>query len=346
MTATLPLANGSLRFLTLPANLPSELESHVALLRRQPLLWAGPELYAGELHGDGVPGFGRTFFPGTRLGASFYCGLQAVGVSGSEARPLLLGGREAGVVYEDAHARYALLGGLIPRDVAAPRIDQTQDVFLQMEEALGSVGMDFSHVVRTWLYNDRLLEWYGEFNRARDAFFASRGVFDGLVPASTGIGSGNGAGAALQARAFAVQPKDGLVTVRELPSPLQCSARDYRSSFSRAVELDTPHFRQVIVSGTASIAPGGETLHVGDAPRQIELALDVIEAILQSRGMGWGDVVRSVAYVKHALDSDLFRVVARRRGLEDLPCILVQADVCRDDLLFEMELDAAVLKAE
>lgn len=59
-----------------------------------------------------------------------------------------------------------------------------------MEEALNRAGMDFSHVVRTWFYNNRLLDWYEEFNRARDTFFESRGVFDRLVPASTGIGSG------------------------------------------------------------------------------------------------------------------------------------------------------------
>lgn len=47
--------------------------------------------------------------------------------------------------------------------------------------------MDFSHVIRTWFYNNRLLDWYEEFNRARDTFFESRGVFDRLVPASTGL---------------------------------------------------------------------------------------------------------------------------------------------------------------
>lgn len=88
------------------------------------------------------------------------------------------------------------------------------------------------------------------------------------------------------------------MTVKDIPSPLQCSAQDYRSSFSRAVEVDHLLFRQVIVSGTASIAPGGESLHPGDIDRQTELSLDVIEAILKSRGMGWKDVVRAVAYFK------------------------------------------------
>lgn len=109
--------------------------------------------------------------------------------------------------------------------------------------------------------------------------------------------------------------------------------------------MDHPLFRQVIVSGTASIAPGGESIHLGDIDKQTELSLDVIEAILKSRGMGWKDVVRSVAYFKDKDYAPHYEKIALRRGLAIMPCIGIQADVCRDNLLFEMELDAAVLKA-
>ena len=109
--------------------------------------------------------------------------------------------------------------------------------------------------------------------------------------------------------------------------------------------MDHPLFRQVIVSGTASISPGGESVHLGDIDKQTELSLDVIEAILKSRGMGWKDVVRSVAYFKDKDYAPHYEKIALRRGLAIMPCIGIQADVCRDNLLFEMELDAAVLKA-
>ena len=271
--------------------------------------------------------------------------MQICAVEGVNARAIEFNGRSAGVFYEDEYAEYAVLGGLSPRDRTAGRTEQTLDVFRQMEEALNRAGMDFSHVVRTWFYNNRLLDWYEEFNRARDTFFESRGVFDRLVPASTGIGSGNRENAALSARVFAIRPKGDRVTVKDIPSPLQCSAQDYRSSFSRAVEVDHPLFRQVIVSGTASISPGGESVHLGDIDKQTELSRDVIEAILKSRGMGWKDVVRSVAYFKDKDYASHYEKIALRRGLAIMPCIGIQADVCRDNLLFEMELDAAVLKA-
>ena len=54
-----------------------------------------------------------------------------------------------------------------------------------------------------------------------------------------------------------------------LPSPLQCPALEYGSSFSRAAELRTPGWRRVVVSGTASILPGShEVAHVGDVDAQ------------------------------------------------------------------------------
>ena len=167
-------------------------------------------------------------------------------------------------------------------------------------------------------------------------------MFSGLVPASTGIGSRNARGAALAARAFAVKPKSELVKICEVESPLQCSARDYKSSFSRAVELAHPNFRHLIVSGTAGIEYGGRTAFVGDLNRQINLSLDVVEAILKSRGMDWGDTLRAVAYIKDFSCAGEFRKIQKLRGLEDLPCVSIQADVCRGDLLFEMELDAGL----
>ena len=348
---SLPLGGegASLQFVTLAGSEPGQLTEHAELLQKAEkngLRWIGPEVYgSADLDISPVPGAGMTAFLGTKTGASFYRGMQICAVEGVNARAIEFNGRSAGVFYEDEYAEYAVLGGLSPRDRTAGRTEQTLDVIRQMEEALNRAGMDFSHVVRTWFYNNRLLDWYEEFNRARDTFFESRGVFERLVPASTGIGSGNRENAALSARVFAIRPKGDRVTVKDIPSPLQCSAQDYRSSFSRAVEVDHPLFRQIIVSGTASISPGGESVHLGDIDKQTELSLDVIEAILKSRGMGWKDVVRSVAYFKDKDYASHYEKIALRRGLAIMPCIGIQADVCRDNLLFEMELDAAVLKA-
>ena len=270
---------------------------------------------------------------------------QRFAVEGAEPRLIRRNGCTVGVVYEDEHAEYCLLTGVLPPDITASREAQTTAVFEGIEDALSDAGMTFADVARTWLYMDRILEWYDPFNRARDAFFRSRKVYDGLVPASTGIGSANLCGAAITACAIAVRPKaPGAVTVEAVPSPLQCAALQYGSSFSRAVEIGTPASRTLLVSGTASIEPGGATVHVGDVKRQIQLTMDVVEAILTSRGMGWADATRAVMYLKKAAYLDEWRAWLKARGLEKMPLVTVEADVCRDDLLVELEVDAVMAR--
>jgi enamine deaminase RidA (YjgF/YER057c/UK114 family) len=210
-----------------------------------------------------------------------------------------------------------------------------------MEEALCQADMTFLDVARTWLYLDRILEWYDELNAVRSAFFKERGVFDNLVPASTGVGSPNPNGTAIVADVFAVKPKGPEATVFAVPSPLQCPAPEYGSSFSRAVEIDTPDCRRLLVSGTASIEPGGATVHVGDVEKQIDLTMRVVEAILESRNMGWDDVTRAIAYFKNCEDMPAFNDWTSSGGPFPMPVVVAQSDICRDDLLFEVEVDAA-----
>ena len=265
----------------------------------------------------------------------FYLGAE------TPARLIKRGEYSVGYLYEDDDAEYTLLSGVLPKDFTLSREEQTRSAFEETEAALESVGMDFSHVARTWLYMDRILDWYDAFNRARDSFFLSRHVYDGLVPASTGIGSANQYGSAIVISAIAVKPKrPGRVCVKAVDSPLQCTAQAYGSSFSRAVEIRNPSYRTVLISGTASIEPGGATAFVGDTRKQIGLTLDVVEAILKSREMGWEDATRGLIYLKHPEYLDLWRETAAARKLDNVPILPIVADVCRDNLLVEVELDA------
>lgn len=267
-------------------------------------------------------------------------GVFVQAVSGAQVRPLWLGAALVGHSVTDAHARYAILDGLLPERNLTP-IDQAAQLFQRMEDALAQVDMTFAdHVARTWFYLDDILDWYGDFNQARDQFFRARGVFDKRVPASTGIGGANRAGAAIRGDLLAVQPLHPDVVVQPVPSPLQCPALEYGSSFARAMEILTPDLQRLTVSGTASIAPEGHTLHVGDVDAQIDLSMRVVHAILEARGLSWEHSVRAVGYTKNRADFDRYRAWADRNGLAELPVALVQNDVCRDDLLFELELDA------
>ncbi len=296
--------------------------------------------------------FGGTWWPVTWVDEG--CGLpdalsgvQVWAVAGTTVLPVTVGGDIVGATFDADGLQYCRLGGLAPSDLSQSRPGQTRVVFDLMEQGLQAAGMEFSDVVRTWFYNHKLLEWYGEFNAVRTAFFNEHGVFDGLVPASTGIGGGNAAGAALTAGLLAVKARPGASVVMpfEVPSPLQCPAPAYGSSFSRAAEFGAGGFRRLYISGTASIEPGGLSVHIGDVDGQVALTMEVVQAILESRGMGWEDVSRAIAYFKCGTEASSFHRYCVEHGIPPMPVLYANTDICRDDLLFEIELDA-VTEAE
>ena len=256
-------------------------------------------------------------------------------------KALVRAGRTVGLVWEDAHAVYCSLAGVLPPDLAAPRGAQAAAIFPEMESLLAEAGMTFANVVRTWLYIDRVCEWYGEFNAARSAFFESRNVFNTFLPASTGIGSANLDGAAITAGAIAVKPKDASVHAEIVESPLQAPAMAYRSSFSRAAEIFWPDSCILFVSGTASIEPNShEVAFVGDIEKQVACTMKAVYAILESRGYGWADVSRAIVYLKEPSFRAAWQAWLAARGLPGDFAAETVCDVCRDEWLFEIELDA------
>jgi len=284
-----------------------------------------------------------TWIQGYGLRHESITGTQVYAVADATVEPVYVEGQIAGGLFEDNDAVYCLLGNVQPTDPAAANATQAREVFEKIEKALKKVGMEFSNVVRTWFYLNNILEWYAEFNQVRSDCFTEHGIFEALVPASTGIGAGNPQGAALVAEAFAVKPKNDNVKVFAVPSPLQCPATEYRSSFSRAVELQLSDHRRLYVSGTASIGADGKTLHIGDVQKQIECTMEVVQAILESRKMTWADTSRAIAYFKNIKDAPLLGKYLSRKALPRLPIAVAHGDICRDDLLFEIEVDAVTV---
>jgi enamine deaminase RidA (YjgF/YER057c/UK114 family) len=270
-------------------------------------------------------------------------GIQTWAVSGVPVEALQLSGRVVGSTFQDDDARYCRLGGLVSVDPAGSPAAQARAVFEQMEEGLQAVGMEWRHVVRTWFHNADIVSWYEDFNRTRNSFFTERRVFDAVVPASTAVGMHQFPGPvapALVSGLLAVMPKSGVVTVADVPSPLQGAALEYGSSFSRAVEVTLSDHRRLFISGTASIAAAGHTLHAGDLDAQIARTLEVVHAILASRGLDWPDVTRAIGHFKRGGGVAVVRGERTGRQLQAIPLLCVESDICRDELSFELEVDA------
>jgi enamine deaminase RidA (YjgF/YER057c/UK114 family) len=272
---------------------------------------------------------------------------QAIAVSGMrKLRPVRVNGREIGLVCEDEFARYCSLGNVFAQNRKASRSAQAEMVLETFAAALTRHGFRFTDTVRTWFFIERILAWYDEFNRIRTEFFQKHGVFAQVVPASTGIGAGNFCGAALIGNLFAVQPKGGQVKIRAVSSPLQGSALNYKSSFSRAVELAYPAGRALLVSGTAGIRRDGQTAFPGDVVAQIDLTMRVVAALLRSRKMDWKHLFRGSVYFKHPDSVKYFMAYCREHALPSQNLAVAFTDMCRAELLFEIELDAFIAAKE
>ena len=283
--------------------------------------------------------FGEITWPLTWIEASGVLGgSQLWAVAGMEVRPVRVGDKVVGTVFEDEHVRYCRLGGLTPHDNASSREAVTGRVLEQMIAGLTAAQMGFEHVARTWFFLDDILAWYGRFNEVRTRFFAEQGIAQGVLPASTGIGFN--LPVPLVAGLLAVSGKEGAPVAIAVPSPLQGEASEYGSSFSRAVELNLADHRRLIASGTASVAPKGQTVHVGELAGQIELTMQVVSALLAGRGFDFSHVVRALVYLRPGSPPATFERYLAQAGLANLPVVVTEAMICRDDLLFEIELDA------
>jgi len=271
-------------------------------------------------------------------------GTQILAISGGPVViPIKLNDRIVGSHYESDEGQICYLGGLLPDNVNSSNKEQTADVFTKIEAALNSIGMDFSHVVRTWLYINSILDWYDDFNEVRTDFFNQRNVFEKLVPASTGVGVANPESAALVTEVLAIKPLSDTIKIEKVGSPLQCPATDYKSSFSRAVEVQFSDYRRLYVSGTASIDGDGNTIHLDDVKKQIAQTMEVVEAILKSRDMDWSDVSRAIAYFPDLSNAYLLDDYCKKMSIPNMPISIAHGDICRDDLLYEIEVDAVKL---
>ena len=218
--------------------------------------------------------------------------------------------------------------------------EQTYAMFCSGEELLREAGMSFHEVVRTWIYLRDMDRDYAEFNRARREFFRSRGIE--LMPASTAVGGAPSADAHdVSMRLYAVKSPEPL-KVEVMSTSTLNEAWTYGSDFSRGLKIEDENKVALHVSGTASIDEAGRTVHLGDLEAQAERMLVNITSLLEAHGASFQDLVSAVAYLKNADVAPLLRAIFHERGFEGFPCTLVEAPICRPDLLCETEAVAVL----
>jgi enamine deaminase RidA (YjgF/YER057c/UK114 family) len=253
---------------------------------------------------------------------------------------------------------------LVPRKSTGDAYEQGVSAFRQLKELLAGVNVRMDQVFRTWIYQGGIVadedasQRYKELNRARTDeyeginFLCDRlpvGHPPGVYPASTGIGT---EGRGLELSAIALTTDRPEVLAVPLENPRQISAFDYslkygRKSpkFARAMAVTCGDYARIFISGTASIT-AEQTRHVGDAAGQTNETLDNIAALISEENLtrhglpGLGTTLAGMGlarvYIKRKEDYARVRAICEER-LGELPTIYAIADVCRPDLLVEIE---------
>ncbi len=218
--------------------------------------------------------------------------------------------------------------------------EQAQLMMEKAESALKQFGADFLSVPRTWMWLKDILSWYEDFNYVRTKFFTERRLIgEGTrqsMPASTGIGLGPADGSHCAMDLTAVLEPQNSTQFLQAVGKQQC-ALDYGSAFSRASRATTPAGETVFVSGTASIDADGATTHIGDASGQIATTIENVRAVLADMKCKDEDVVQMVAYCK---TTEVEKIFNTSRGALNWPWVTAICDICRPDLLFEIEATA------
>ena len=204
------------------------------------------------------------------------------------------------------------------------------------------------HLWRVWNYIPDItgeqagVERYRQFNMGRgDAFERCARSVTEQVPAACALGVPSGP--------LTIAFLAGGSAALPIENPRQVSAFHYPSvygprspTFSRAA-LAYPNGQEwLFVSGTASIV-GHESLHLGDVVAQTHEAMDNVVALLdeaarhsRSAGFALQDLQYRV-YLRHAEDAEAVRAVVRARVGAAAVISCVQAEVCRRELLVEVE---------
>jgi len=233
-------------------------------------------------------------------------------------------------------------------DSGTPLQNASRHAYEQLFSAMQDTG--FPYLLRCWNYLADIngisdgLERYRQFNLGRQQAFDSQSLLiDHAPPAACALGIQHDPRHSLTLAFLATRTAPIAVD-----NPRQVKPRDYppeygpRSPlFSRACIARRGDNTQLFLSGTASIA-GHQTLHDDDVIAQTEETLLNIRTVLAAanahcaRPIALDDLEYTV-YIRHAMHLLPIRDALEQRIGKNLKAAYLQADICRADLLLEIE---------
>lgn len=225
---------------------------------------------------------------------------------------------------------------------------QTAAEFAELDEFITAKGLTVElNSVRTWLYCKDVDNNYADLVRARNDYFATRGMTaDTHFITSTGIAGQCGDPHRLvrmDTLSFAGIKREQIQFLYALENLSPTAV--YGVSFERGTRMiwgDRSHY---YISGTASIDKTGAVLHIGDVRLQTRRMMENIRALLAEGGAAVSDIKWGTLYLRDMCDAAIaLEEIAAAGVAAEIPLVVTQAPVCRPAWLVEMECIA--VKAE
>lgn len=243
-------------------------------------------------------------------------------------------------------SRYIYLLGLTCRDkVLTGSISEYRSLFDDILNYIDNSGFSASDIIRTWLYLDKMDDNYSNLNTARREFFERNNInyssTSNDLPSSTCIGGRFSKDSTLAVDVFCIDKSILHPAITRMYNQLQNEAEgkayQFKSTFARATSIDYKTHCEIQISGTASIDTTGETVFVGDPYNQIKKTLQNVKSLLDQKNMSFDDLCISTCFFKRPEYYSLFEEVLEELGIGNFTNTFVAADVCRSNLLFELD---------
>lgn len=228
------------------------------------------------------------------------------------------------------------------------RGDDTQATTARLYcEILAAVnGAGYPHLLRLWNHLGDInkeegdLERYKRFSAGRHDALTSRGFRRETFPAASAVGTSQPG-----LLVYFIAAREPGVHVE---NPRQVAAYDYPTnygprspSFARATVTRWDDSPILFVSGTASVV-GHETKHPGNVEAQLDETMQNLDAIISEAGKKLDrksvatDLAVAKVYIRSGADGDLIEN-RLRAALPKTQLLFLQADICRRDLLLEID---------
>ena len=218
--------------------------------------------------------------------------------------------------------------------------DHSDRMFRAVASILAEQGASFAKVLRTWIYLAHVDADYPEVNSSRNMFFEREKVK--RLPASTGIGAPTHPPTTKCALDVYALLNPEIAQIEVMTAPTINEASEYGASFSRGIKMTLSESTYLFLSGTPGVDENGVTTHAGNVRAQMERMLLNVEELLRAQGASWSDLTHAVTYLKSPEQLELFEDLCAQRGIDGVPHSIVRADLCRPELVSEMEAVAVI----